>query len=223
MAAGPPSQAHLDKPEQDPTLDNKVRTTLDGLLKRAADLAGIVRYWSSLPDSILQSREETEKVVHSGSGKGVLFSGASDGADTRFGIRARAANYDVVHFLGPRNEPSTEAAEQQAQQLMRLEDSLLEGQAMNDIFASVNRTRFAGSDLETAEEDWRDSRRNVLQVLRADMVYAVAYRSNPSPETPTLDIGGGTGWACQCYVNRFVGEVRGAGARMERKWWEVGW
>jgi len=77
---------------------------------------------------------------------------------------------------------------------------------MNDIFASVNRTRFAGSDLETAEEDWRDSRRNVLQVLRADMVYAVAYRSNPSPETPTLDIGGGTGWACQCYVNRFVGE-----------------
>ena len=56
-------------------------------------------------------------------------------------------------------------------------------------------------------EDWRDSRRNFVQVINADCVFAVAYRLNPAADTPTLDIGGGTGLAVQMYIDRF--EPRG--------------
>jgi len=34
-------------------------------------------------------------------------------------------------------------------------------------------------------------------------VYAVAYRMLPSASTPRLDIGGGTGFACSFYTDRF--------------------
>ncbi len=58
--------------------------------------------------------------------------------------------------------------------------------------------------MASARKEWNGSRRNWFQVRRADAVYVVAYRSNPSPETPRLDIGGGTGWACQWYIDRFL-------------------
>ena len=54
------------------------------------------------------------------------------------------------------------------------------------------------------EDDWHESRRNILQVKEAGSVYAVGYRVPPDKETPPLDIGGGTGFACECYVNRFL-------------------
>ena len=54
-----------------------------------------------------------------------------------------------------------------------------------------------------------------LQVAAADAVYAVAARSNPDKfgpgdHRPKVDVVGGTGWACQFYIDRF--EPRGAEA-----------
>ena len=54
-----------------------------------------------------------------------------------------------------------------------------------------------------------------VQVAAADAVYAVAARSNPDKfgpgdHTPKLDVVGGTGWACQFYIDRF--EPRGTEA-----------
>ena len=52
-----------------------------------------------------------------------------------------------------------------------------------------------------------------MQVAAADAVYAVAARSNPDKfgpgdHKPKVDVVGGTGWACQFYIDRF--EPRGA-------------
>eukprot|EP00443_Scrippsiella_acuminata_P032596 CAMPEP_0115366064 /NCGR_PEP_ID=MMETSP0270-20121206/104609_1 /TAXON_ID=71861 /ORGANISM="Scrippsiella trochoidea, Strain CCMP3099" /LENGTH=177 /DNA_ID=CAMNT_0002788817 /DNA_START=57 /DNA_END=587 /DNA_ORIENTATION=+ len=63
------------------------------------------------------------------------------------------------------------------------------------------------------------ARRNFLQVRYADMVYVVGWRLEEGKdqftgrgdvdprETPLLDVGGGTGWACQWYVDRFADGV----------------
>jgi len=144
--------------------------------------------------------------VRSEDSNGILLSGAADGADTIFGEHALSANHEVVHFMGPRNEPSVEARLAQGFSFYYLDDTVLEGPQCNEIFRRVNQERSLGKWLATAEEEWRDSRRNVFQVLRADRVYAVGYRQAPSAETPALDVGGGTGWACQCYADRFYGE-----------------
>lgn len=135
----------------------------------------------------------------------MLLSGASVGADTIFGTYALQSGHNVVHFLGPRNEPSAEAVAQQASTLYRLCDELLDGDAVSADFERVGAARLLGknADFSAGILEWRDSRRNILQVRSADTVYAVGYRMNPSVETPGLDIGGGTGWACQAYVDRF--------------------
>jgi len=146
----------------------------------------------------------------------VLLSGASPGADTLFGEEALRRGHQVLHVLGPRNDPSAEAAQEQPQQLLRVNDELLDGPVVSASFNAAAKVRGISKPTRRLPqggpngtlEEWRDSRRNMLQVVGAQAVYAVAYRLNPSPHTPELDVGGGTGLACQMYVDRF--KPRGA-------------
>ena len=141
----------------------------------------------------------------------VLLSGASPGADTLFGEQALRGGHQVLHVLGPRNDPSDEAAQAQAQQLLRVDDKLLDGPVVSGPFTAAAKARGISKPTRHIPQggangtldEWRDSRRNMLQVSGAQAVFAVAYRLNPSPQTPVLDIGGGTGLACQMYVDRF--------------------
>ena len=149
------------------------------------------------------------KKVNSAMPSVVLLSGASEGADTLFGEAAQRAGHGVLHVLGPRNTPSDDAAVGQAKYLVNVSDSLLDGDLVSPAFerAAAERGIFPDGGAFGTLEDWRDSRRNFLQVAGADCVYAVAYRLKPSDEAPSLDIGGGTGLAVQLYVDRF--EPRG--------------
>jgi len=139
----------------------------------------------------------------------VLLSGASEGADTIFGEEALRVGHGVLHVLGPRNEPSDEAAVGQAVHLVAAADELLDGPIVSAAFERAAEARgiaqSAAGDagLHGTLDDWRDSRRNFLQVRGADVVFAVAYRLNSSPTVPKLDVGGGTGLAVQLYVDRF--------------------
>lgn len=143
--------------------------------------------------------------------KVVMLSGACDGADTLFGEAALKLGHGVIHVLGPRNEPSDEAMVGQANTLLKVSDEFLDGELVSPAFerAAASRGIFPAKD-ENDEggmygtlDDWRDSRRNFVQVVSADCVFAVAYRLNPGPNVPALDIGGGTGLAVQMYVDRF--------------------
>ena len=143
----------------------------------------------------------------------VMLSGASDGADTVFGEVAAHSQHRVLHVLGPRNTPSDEAKASQPHTLVNVDDSVLDGPLVDAAFVAAAAARGIGVSDGAALpngtlEEWRDSRRNYLQVRGAHSVFAVAYRLNPSDTTPALDIGGGTGLACQLYIDRF--EPRGS-------------
>ena len=134
------------------------------------------------------------------SGRPMLLSGASDGADATFGAHALAAGHDVAHLMGPRNDVSEAVRKSRAhsQCVNWVSDALLDGAVLNAAFERVLRQRMAASvDADEERTCWRDSRRNYLQVCLADVVYAVAYRTVTTDGSPALDIGGGTGWACQ--------------------------
>ena len=174
--------------------------------KMALAQTAIAAMQERLPHAIVAGPDAMQDVVRQLGGVPLLLSGASPGADTEFGEAAMRLGHEVAHFLGPNNEPSPEATQTQTAKLLDVSDDVLEGEAVGSVFRKTVHTRFAGDALDTADEDWKDSRRNVLQVMRADVVYAVAYRSLPEEGSPALDIGGGTGFACECYANRFRGD-----------------
>ena len=156
--------------------------------------------------AILGGKREMDRVVsaHLG-GRPLLLSGAAEGADTAFGEAAmEQCGHEVAHILGPSNRPSEEATRQQSHTLVGVSDQVLQSPIVDIIFRKCANSRLSKAALETAHEDCYASRRNILQVKEADSVYAVAYRLPPSDDTPRLDVGGGTGFACECYVNRFV-------------------
>jgi hypothetical protein len=189
------------------------------------------RVGAAAAEEVLAGTADRHSVL-SAVGNAVLLSGASDGADTLFGKMALRHEHAVVHFLGPRNEPSGEAAQTQAEAIYRVPDEVLDRRDVTSAMQRALSARIcsdtgadAAPELQEAAraaardalvEEWRDSRRNLLQVLRAHRVYAVAYRmpldaapsENPPFKRPRLDIGGGTGIACQMYVNRFAGGAR---------------
>ena len=135
----------------------------------------------------------------------ILLSGASEGADTLFGAAAMRAHHGAVYVLGPRNQPSAQCAQQQQRGLYPVADTLLDSAAVSTPFEYAASARSVGPHgSQGTLEDWRDSRRNYLQVCGASVVYVVAYRLNPGPQTPPMDIGGGTGFACQMYIDRFA-------------------
>ena len=108
----------------------------------------------------------------------VLFSGASPGADTLFGHFALLCGHRVVHWLGPLNEPSDEAQACQAQCLHKVPDTVLDADIITQ---AVRRAATAiGGHCHSLDEEntdaargeldqWKDSRRNFLQVCRAEV------------------------------------------------------
>lgn len=173
----------------------------------AAAAVGAEQRWPRLAEQLLAH----EPIGASGIERPLMLSGAADGADTCFAQCALSAGHDVVHFLGPRNRPSKTAATQQAHCLYRLDDELLEGEVINEVFERILPCMASGEDVDAVRATWRDSRRNFLQVCEAQAVYAVGYRERGREVRCGLDIGGGTGWACQFYLDRFVGESRNCG------------
>ena len=149
---------------------------------------------SDLPERIISPHWKDE------SGKRRMLSGASPGADTLFGAAAGRAGHRVVHFLGPTNEPSEAAAREQARSLCHVKKATIEHATVSGALRAAAVARLKPLPDAWAEE-WYDSRRNFLQVRRADAVFAVGYRQPQSD--PPLDIGGGTGFAAQFYVDRF--------------------
>mmetsp|Transcript_1849 Transcript_1849/g.4504 ORF Transcript_1849/g.4504 Transcript_1849/m.4504 type:complete len:413 (+) Transcript_1849:2-1240(+) len=129
--------------------------------------------------------------------------------------------HGLAHFLGPGDEEwaSAKAKENQHSAFEYVEKELLDGDIVSKALDKAAESRVLGSQMT---KDWRDrvaamaARRNFLQVRRADAVYVVGWRlaqgrdqftgkSEIDPrETPALDVGGGTGWACQWYVDRFA-------------------
>jgi len=150
----------------------------------------------------------------------MLLSGAREGADETFGEMAMAQKHQLVHFLGPGDEEwaSAKAKETQKDAFEHVRKELLEGAIVSEAFGKAGESRVLGSqrtpDWEARVADMA-ARRNFLQVRCADAVYVVGWRlehgkdqftgrSDVAPdETPLLDVGGGTGWACQWYVDRF--------------------
>ena len=140
-------------------------------------------------------------------GKPMMLSGASDGADTLFGRYALAAGHDVRHILGPRNQPSVECDKKQSSTVVRVSDDVLGGDVASAAFEYAAAARHVGEPGGGTLDEWRESRRNFLQVRSASALAVVAYRLPPGALTPAMDIGGGTGLACQMYIDRF--EPRG--------------
>jgi len=151
----------------------------------------------------------------------MLLSGACDGADVTFGEMALAHQHRFVHFLGPGDLEWTaeKAREKQSHGFEHVAQELLEGAVVSEAFDKAAMSRVLGSqrtpgwEARVAE---MAARRNFLQVRCADAVYVVGWRlqrgkdqftgrNDCAPrETPLLDVGGGTGWACQWYVDRFA-------------------
>eukprot|EP00966_Prymnesium_polylepis_P311773 7204160-Prymnesium_polylepis.1 len=122
---------------------------------------------STLHEAVLKGRAAVGAHLQGGA---AMLSGASDGADTLFGALAMQCNHKVVHFLGPRNSPSKIATESQPGTLYRVGDDTLESEQVNRIVDSIRQVRYSRQypSREAFEADWRDSRRNVLQVSAAD-------------------------------------------------------
>ncbi|CAK0888291.1 unnamed protein product, partial [Prorocentrum cordatum] len=150
----------------------------------------------------------------------MLLSGACDGADSLFGRHAIAADHDAVHLLGPGDrEWASEAAKSgEVGKMLDVEADLLDDPAVSRAFRVAGERRVLGSqraDGWEAKAAAMSARRNFLQVRRAGAVYAVGWRLAKGAdqftgreavapgETPLLDVGGGTGWACQWYADRF--------------------
>jgi len=158
--------------------------------------------WPSLAEDIINGSLGDEQFRHCP----MCLTGASDGADTLFGKAAMAAGHEVVHFCGPGNVPSDDVQRHQADCVYRLTDELLDCDTVSEAFQLAGSARVLGG-VPDQEDDWqlkwRTSKRNYVQVRKAQTVYVVAYRMPPGPFTPKMDVGGGTGWACQWYIDRF--------------------
>lgn len=150
----------------------------------------------------------------------VLLSGACDGADSLFGRHAIAADHEAVHLLGPgdREWASCAAKSGEVGTLLDVGAELLDDPIVSRAFHVAGERRVLGSqraDGWEAKAAAMAARRNFLQVRRAGAVYAVGWRLAKGAdqftgreavapgETPLLDVGGGTGWACQWYADRF--------------------
>ena len=111
----------------------------------------------------------------------VCFSGACVGADLRFATAALASGHRVVHFLGPRNAPCDEAAATQADALCHVPDSLLDDPVITRAVARAALARCGGRRAADSSEahavaldEWRDFRRNFLQVRRSKVRFECA-------------------------------------------------
>jgi len=150
----------------------------------------------------------------------MLLSGACDGTDTIFGDCALEAGHSVAHFMSPEDVEWTSARAKalQSDWFYLIGNDLLGGAKVTLALEKAVEHRVLKTQ-RTADLKEKVAasiaKRNYVQVRRASAVYVVAWRiaegmdaltgRNPvgTDETPKLDIGGGTGWAAQWYVDRF--------------------
>lgn len=122
----------------------------------------------------------------------IMLSGGATGADTEFGKAAHKAKHQVVHwmFKGHKTKLKSNLYELSVDHLKSADPFLIRANK------SMRRT-FPGST------DYVNNllRRNYYQVKWSDSVYAVG---NFGSSQSMLNINGGTEWACQMYVDRFL-------------------
>jgi hypothetical protein len=122
----------------------------------------------------------------------VLLSGGADGADAAFGRAAQAAGHDVVHwtFGGHKTKLRKNLCQLTEEHLAAADPYLL--RANKSLVRTYPSSSAVVNDL---------LRRNLYQVRWSDSVYAV---SRFKRDGSLLGIDGGTAWACQMYVDRFI-------------------
>ena len=149
----------------------------------------------------------------------MLLSGACEGADETFGRAALMAGHRVVHLLCDENSlkyVSEHVKKEQSHCLYHLPNVLLEKTSVVEAVRRAGSHRLPETSLVDGwEAKISASRRNFFQVRCASSVYAVGWRLcegvNPLTFEPLpageqgqgIDVGGGTGWACQFYIDRF--------------------
>lgn len=139
---------------------------------------------------------------HPSSEPPLCLSGASEGADETFGSAAMNAGHIVAHVMGPRNVPSQLCAATQADALYNVSDEMLNNPLITSALGKAIVVRAGIASRMTGAVE--DCRRNYLQVRQAEACLCVAYRHERSADVMSkLDMGGGTGWAAQWYVDRF--------------------
>lgn len=122
----------------------------------------------------------------------ILLSGGAKGADTEFGKCASKAKHQVVHwtFDGHKATPRTN--------LYKLTTDHLQSVDSYVIRASKSLKRNFPSKSEHTNNLLR---RNYYQVKWSESVYAI---SSFTQDSSLLKVNGGTAWACQMYVDRFL-------------------
>lgn len=122
----------------------------------------------------------------------ILLSGGADGADTAFGKAASAAKHQVVHwtFSGHKSKLRKGLYQLTEQHLLSADASLIRANK------GLVRSFPAASDHVN-----NLLRRNFFQVRWSESVYAI---SRFTDDNSMLMIAGGTAWACQMYVDRFL-------------------
>lgn len=124
----------------------------------------------------------------------ILLSGGAQGADTEFGKAATKAKHQVAHwsFEGHKLKLKSNVHVLTKEQLLEAEPSL--------IIANKNLKRTYPTKSENSNNLLR---RNYFQAKYASSVYAVTAFVDDSS---LLKVAGGTAWACQMYIDRFLFE-----------------
>ena len=120
------------------------------------------------------------------------MSGGAAGADVIWGEQAALNNHEVVHWSFSGHKPHT------SNYICELDDSQL--RTADPFIELANKSMY---------RKWPTSslfvnnllRRNFYQVFWSDRVYAVASFVNDSS---MLQISGGTAWACQLFIDRWL-------------------
>ena len=152
--------------------------------------------------TLCQSMLAPDRYRHPTEEPPLCLSGACEGADEFFGCMAPSVGHLVAHVMGPRNVPSEMCASAQSHALYNVSDELLHDAQID---AAMQQAIAKRAGVASNMNGWlEDSRRNYLQVCCAEACVCVSYRNKASEEVVSkLDIGGGTGYAAQWYVDRF--------------------
>lgn len=123
----------------------------------------------------------------------MCLSGGADGADTEWGYAAKSAGHEVVHWVFEKY-----ALSKNHTNYVILEDRhLLEADAYLTLANKSIKRRWPA----TKENINNLLRRNYYQVHWSERVYAISELIN---DNSLLGIAGGTAWACQMYVDRWL-------------------
>ena len=168
-----------------------------GAARRRSRRRTVQQRFPWLAARILSGELDASRLVRD---RSMMLSGGADGADTAWGEYALEAGYEVVHFAGRMNSLSDEVKRRQKHCVFRVPDKVLMHPAVTAALARAGEALLPDEDRAGDwQADWIESRRNLLQVCRADAVYAVGDREGSA----RMNIRGGTGFAARFYLDRF--------------------